>query len=228
MLLRITNSLLLVLYLSASAVAQDFMSPQPGEWSANSIRLWPVNVSIDQRPSGVVVKSPRSRYAFTVTVKDLSEVKLTDLAKQKVVGTFPLMNLSLSEILWSPDERTFALTQSDGGWVGTWNLSIGQISDEGTLSFLNEIDKVILADFKKRILPKDCADEYPNVAAVAWVDSNKLLLVGEVPPHSSCSKMSAIFGYVVEIPSEKILNRIDENTLSNEWKAWLGPRLKKK
>lgn len=228
MLHRVAISLLLGLYLSASAIAQDVISPEPGAWSAKSIRLWPQNATIDQKPNGIVVKSPSGQYAIAVTVKDVSEVKLTDLTNQKIVGAFPLMSLSLSELLWSPNERTFALTQSDGGWVGTWILSIGQISDKGTLSFLNKIDKVALTDFKKTIMPKDCADEYPNFAAVAWIDPDKLLIVGEVPPHSSCKNMGVFFGYVIEIPSGKILNRIDENKLNNEWNVQLGTRLKKK
>lgn len=228
MFLRTINSLLLVLYLSASVAVQDFVSPQPGEWSAKSIRLWPENVTIDQRPNGVTFKSPSGRYAIAVTVSDLSEVKLTDLTNQKVIGTFPLMNLSLSEILWSPDEKTFALTQSDGGGVGTWILSIGQISDKGTLSISDDIDKLALADFRNKILPKDCSDEYPNLAAVSWVESRKLFIVGEVPPHSSCKKMGALFGYVIAIPSGEILTRIDDKMISKEWHAQLGQRLKKK
>jgi hypothetical protein len=89
----------------------------------------------------------------------------------------------LAELLWSPNSNAFFLTESDGGEVGTWNVTIYEI--KGTQVRKLFVSKHVLDSFRKRYT---CTEsEEPNITAVKWINGgSKVLLVAQVPPHSSC------------------------------------------
>ena len=67
--------------------------------------------------------------------------------------------------------------------------------------------------------------EDPNVGAATWVKgSEQLLLITEVPPHSSCPEMGKIRGYLVEVPSGKIIREYAEGDVRARWGWHLGYR----
>ncbi len=129
--------------------------------------------------------------------------------------------LQPAEIIWSPDSSAFVITASDGGAVGTWFISV----------YLLENDSVRYADVAQEVIRhfkryyKCDEPEEPNVGAVKWLnDSKQLLLVAEVPPHSTCREMGKFKGYIVDIPSGGILEEIDEKDVRLNWSGYLGTR----
>ena len=85
--------------------------------------------------------------------------------------------------------------------------------------------RLVLADFKQ-LFPR-CPDEYPNVAAVGWLDGSRhLRLVVEMPCHSSCTDMCRVAGYVIETARRVILERLPETALRRGWNAAIGSRLR--
>lgn len=131
---------------------------------------------------------------------------------------------SLSELEWSPDSRAFFINESYGGAIGDWHVKVYLIGDDKTVRRV-DIAKKVVSRFEKQYQCKE--PEEPNIGAVKWFNGEKhLLLVAQVPPHSSCPEMGKIRGYVVEIPTGKIIKELDGDTLKIEWGTFLGKRLK--
>lgn len=76
----------------------------------------------------------------------------------------------------------------------------------------------VIVDFEKYY---QCSpQEIPNVAAIDWIkSSDKLLILAQVPPHSSCNKMGMIKIYEISIPSGHILRSYNENALPKYWRS---------
>jgi hypothetical protein len=227
---------ILICLLSYSSPAQAidpaiFQKLQPGMWSANAAYLWPGPTAIKDLPEGgrnLAVVSPNGQLMIEVKNSELAVVRTTDGSKinKKEIGVE-----SLAEILWAPDSTAFVITSSDGGYVGTWSVSLHRIrendiaiSDPGTLA---------LSDFKRYFSRKpmksdsDCPNEYPNVVAVGWVDgSHKLLLAVEMPCHSGCEYMCNWLGYIVNADQGNIQKRLNALETQSTWKSLVGPRLK--
>lgn len=126
-----------------------------------------------------------------------------------------------AELFWAPDSSAFFITASDGGAVGTWFVSV-YVIEKGRVRYLNVTQEVIM-QFKKYY--KCDEPEEPNVGAIRWLKGSKnLLLVAEVPPHSTCPEMGRVRGYIVEIPNGKILQEFDEKELRAQWGSHLGRR----
>lgn len=126
----------------------------------------------------------------------------------------------LTEVLWSPKSDAFVLNSSDGGLVGTW---------DGYVYFVGKGSRLSRRTLRSLIRPllrgwPQCP-EVPNVGASGWLsEAHKLLVVAEVPPHSSCRNMGAILGFKVDVVSWKVEQRIPENDLRSSFRAILGPR----
>jgi hypothetical protein len=196
---------------------------QPGVWSSAAKYLWPGPTAVANFPLGgrnIVVVSPGGAIETRVTNIELT---LVDRNQPTRFAQTSIPVASLAEILWARDSDAFALTQSDGGWVGTWSVRLYRLKPTG----LSESDpgRLVLAHFKQ-LFPR-CPDEYPNVAAVGWVDgSRRLRLVVEMPCHSSCTDMCRVAGYVVDTAGGVILERLPETALRRAWKAAIGSRLR--
>jgi hypothetical protein len=89
-----------------------------------------------------------------------------------------------------------------------------------------EVTREVEREFKEKY--KCVEPQPPNIGGIKWIDSSdKLLLVAEVPPHSNCPQMGLIMGYVVSLPSGKIMERFDLANLNIVWGNQLGLRLKR-
>ncbi len=128
-----------------------------------------------------------------------------------------------AELVWSPDSTAFFITETDGGWVGTWHVRVYLIKNE--VVYYSDVTQEVIKQFKKQY---KCMDpEEPNVGAVKWLKGSKnLLLVAEVPPHSTCPEMGKIRGYIVEIPTGKVIKEFSKKELKAQWGKYLGQRLK--
>lgn len=211
----------LVAITAISGGAEVFTTAQPGEWSAHGVYLWPGPTAIADFPVGgrqLRIPGPDGKTVLWVGDTEASLI----FASSKRTSAFRI--LSLAEILWAPNAAAFALTESDGGWVGSWSVRVGQVSRSGELRF-HEIGRRVSEDFYVRISKRQCP-EYANIGAIAWVKGDtELLLVAEAPPHSSCPVMTAVCGYVVAIPSGVIRHRLGPQALKRDWGNALGSRL---
>ena len=200
-----------------------FQRTQPGVLSSLAKYRWPGPTAVADFPLGgrnIVVVSPDGAIETRVTNIELT---LVDRNKPTRFAQTSIPVASLAEIRWARGSDAFALTQSDGGWVGTWSVRLYRLGPTG----LSESDpgRLVLADFKQ-LFPR-CQDEYPNVAAVGWVEGpRRLRLVVEMPCHSSCTDMCRVAGYVVDTAGGGILERLRETTLRRARKAAIGSRLR--
>jgi hypothetical protein len=126
----------------------------------------------------------------------------------------------LGEIGWAPDSNAFFVTQSDGGLVGTWSVAVFLISDSGVKQ--EDVSAAVLQDFEKRY--KCDEPQIPEIAAIKWLEgSSELLLLAEVPNHSSCPQMGMVRGYLVSVPDGKIVQELDRKTLLHDWSNAMQP-----
>lgn len=139
----------------------------------------------------------------------------------RLPGTEGVGVSGLAELAWAPDSAAFVITESLGGAVGEWRVTV----------FLVGVDRIRRLDVTREVFRRFrrhyvCQDsEEPNVGAVAWLKSSrKLLVVAEVPPHSSCQQMGQVRGYVVEVRSGKVVQEFTEQQLRARWSHDLGRR----
>jgi len=129
----------------------------------------------------------------------------------------------LAELEWAPDSSAFFITESNGGNVGTWGVRIFLVSNEGVKGV--DVTRRVTDAFKKTY--RCVTPEEPNIGAVKWVNgSTELLLVAEVPPHSSCPEMGKVRGYIVKVPNGIIQKELSRARLQEGWGSALGYRLK--
>ena len=133
-------------------------------------------------------------------------------------------NPSLTEVIWSPDAAAFVVNSSEGGLVGTWGAYVRVLASDGSWA-MRDVRRLIEPAAKGVV---QCAtDEVPNLGAAGWLEEGReLLIVLEVPPHSSCRNLGALVGFRVSRRDWSILERIPESILRAKWGALLGPRFR--
>lgn len=210
----------------AQIVLQEKARPTPGEWSARGVYLG-YGLGVFDYPGKLRVQrvpAPDKHHAvlfegYYVFVSSNGD---------RLAGKKEWFFSTLSEILWSPDSSAFAITRSDGGWVGSWDVEVFFFPAGG----LKKTDVSAQAKRDAQSLYKcgssdEPGNEEPNIGAVQWIaGSSELLIVAEVPPHSSCPEMGKLFGYIVSVPSGKIIRRFDEQQLKASWGSLFGERLR--
>lgn len=141
--------------------------------------------------------------------------------------------------MWSPSSDLLAVTSTDGGLVGSWEVFVYDIVQ----------GKVVEHDVMKRV-QADLAQRYPgginppglnffsdkervkfasdvrwvNVLACRWLrDPERLLVNAQVPPSSSCgANMSKSTAYIIEPRSGRILHTYTEPESERLWKECEG------
>lgn len=196
------------------AAEGPFNAALPGAWARDGKYLWPGPTAIADFPlagRNITVTSPDS--SMTLTVRDSEMTVSGPSVPARKYGID-----SLSEILWAPDSKAFAVTSSEGGWVGTWSVTVYWKSGRTT-----DPSKAALQRFRREF-PK-CPDEYPNVAAVGWTQgSRNLRVLVEMPCHSSCKQMCKFRGYVVDSTDGHVVERLSEDAVKHRWRKFLGER----
>jgi hypothetical protein len=121
----------------------------------------------------------------------------------------------LAQVVWSPDGGYFAINASDGGAVGTWEVSVFRVDRARQIAAL-PVQSMVLADAAK--LPQ-CEDpETPNVSALEWeTEGHVLRVVAQSPPHSSCRNMGALRGYRIGLEPLKLISMESEQALRAQW-----------
>src|SRR3989442_1204346 len=102
---------------TVATAAEVFTTPQKGLWSAHGVYLWPGPTAIADFPAAgrqLRITAPDRK-----TVLHVSDIEArVMLPNGKRSAGFAIE--SLAEVLWAPNASAFALTESDGGWVGSW------------------------------------------------------------------------------------------------------------
>jgi hypothetical protein len=205
-----------------------FAQAQDGMWASAAKYLWPGPTALAGSPAGgrsIDVVSPDGRRVITVRDSELA-VKRTQGARDQIGASVPIEGLA--EVLWAPDSRAFAITQSDGGWVGSWSTVIYEVAD--TALHRVDIAQQALADFNHRSVRRDafgCSGEEGNVGVAAWRnDSRRVLLVAEAPSHSSDCDPGRLHGYLVDAHSGAVHARYSERDVRTLFRAALGARFR--
>lgn len=208
---RAVLPLLFCLSLLAGAVPK--IAAEEGAWSKQAFSV----------PSQRAFKVPSPDRKKIVLVHEMT-LAVTD-AGVPVPGIEGYTIVLPAEIAWAPDSKAFVLTANEGGQDEAWYVTV----------YLLEYDRVNYYDvtaeaagrFKERFA---ClANDQPNIGAIKWLkESKNLLLVAEVPARASCSEKNVCWGYVVEVPSGKVLSELEPKKLQDDWGEYLGPRIVKK
>ena len=208
---RVALTLLFCLSLLAGAVPET--AAEEGVWSKQAFSV----------PRQRAFKVPSPDRKKTVLVQDMM-LMVTD-GGVPVSGIEGYTIVLPAEIAWAPDSKAFVLTANEGGQDEAWYVTV----------YVLEFDRVNYYDvtaeaagrFKESV--KCLGADEPNIGAVKWLkDSKNLLLVAEVPARASCSEKNARWGYIVEVPSGKVLSELEPKKLQDDWGEYLGPRIVKR
>ena len=207
--------LLLCQVRAASGIATVGPTDASGIWAAHGKTLPPADTGS--------VPAPNRKYSirenkdgYTTIVGPTGPIVLPEV----------LSPPALTEVLWSSDSRAFIINTSEGGGVGKWDAYLYSLSNT---SRVTRRDLRVLIEPVVRAWPKCVDPPYANLGAAAWLrNGRELLVIAEVPPHSSCQNMGALLGFRISVASWRILERISEDSLRTTWKAFLGPRIRTK
>jgi hypothetical protein len=185
-------------------------------WSAESTRVLRESAATHEAVIlGMAVSSPDRRYVLRIEGNEL----VVETSGQKLLATRVPVGAT-AEVQWAPDSSAFAVTDSDGGAVGTWSAVLYLLTDKGLRR--RDFSPAVRASFRRR--PKGC-DETPNVALVGWTGAATVLFVAQAPNHSSCSDMGALRGYEVTLADGGIKRELSATQLRSEFPKLLGSSL---
>ncbi len=215
-------SLLILIAVISKAIGGDVVSSRSqcdGIWAAGAVSPYPDSGQSYLDPDFTPTKIPAPNGIFSIyaTSEGLSLVGKDSSTHLEV---FP----PLMEVLWAPDSRHFAVNVSDGGLVGTWEAKFYSV-DTNERPVSRDIQKIVKV-LSNKLLECDPKEE-ANIGAVAWLnDGKEVLMIAEVPPHSSCRNMGTIFGFRVSVKSGRIIERISEKGLRKKWADVMGCRFR--
>ena len=187
---------------------------EEGYWSKQAFSI----------PRQRAFKVPSPDRKKTVMISDLSLVVVDSGAAVPGIEGYTL--LLPAEISWAPDSKAFVITSNEGGsGEEAWFVTVYMLENDR----VNFIDVTTEASdrFKEQIKCPDAGE--PHFGAVKWVkESKNLLVVAEAPDRASCAAAGNIRGYIIEVPSGKVLKELSPKMLSDDWGEFLGPRFAKK
>lgn len=188
-------------------------SAEEGTWSKQSFSV----------PRQRAFKVPSPDRKKTVLVQDLMLV-VTE-AGMPVPGIEGYAVILPAEISWAPDSKAFVLTANEGGQDEAWYVTVYKLEFDRVNYY--DVTSEAAAKFKERFA---ClANDEPNFGAIKWLkESKNLLLAAQVPAHASCHEKNAPWGYIIEVPSGKVLTELDPKKLMDDWGEYLGPRIVKR
>jgi hypothetical protein len=112
-----------------------------------------------------------------------------------------------TEILWSPDSESFAVTGSCCGAAGQYETDVFDLTG-------GRLKVVRLTILIERAFghPVACRmPEPPNVGAIKWlVPSKKLLVAAEIIHHSNCDSFGTFRAYVVDLAGPLVIRSFNQ------------------
>jgi hypothetical protein len=126
-----------------------------------------------------------------------------------------------AEVRWSSDSRYVFVTASDGGNVGTYQLFI---ADTHRLGRVLDASPIVRRAFGH---PVRCGGPDPvNVAGVDWLDSGRLLVAAQIPPHSVCDSFGTFRAYEIDVSNMKVVRTYDQLAAKAKFGNALGSMLR--
>jgi hypothetical protein len=189
-------------------------SAEEGHWSKQAFSI--------PRQRAFKVPSPDRKKAVMIADRSLVVID----GGEALPGIEGYALLLPAEISWAPDSKAFVITSNEGGSGDeAWFVTV----------YVLEHDRVnyydVTADsadrFKEQMKCPDAGE--PHFGAIKWLkESKNLLVVAEAPERSACAEKGAFRGYIIEVPSGKVVSELAPKKLSNDWGEYLGPRFAKK
>lgn len=210
------------------------------------------SVACDTRPFDdcrpLRIPSPEGNGAVDVsydTTPDYPDIEVARLRVTKLgkyVGEVQPVGSVDSELTWSPDSKAFFINGNDNANSDD-HLAVHLLSDPALGP--GYITRDVVQDMVRSFPPceaKDpiniCAelaadpDGYIGVSTLDWIrGSSEVVVMAEVPCSSSMGGiMCQVLGYEVEVPSGKIVRRMEAKEFAKRWQhsmAWkfedIGP-----
>ena len=174
-------------------------------------------------PRGRDFRVPSPDRRRTVLVRELALIAVEGGAPVPGIEGYSLF--LPAEIAWAPDSKAFVVTSNEGGADEAWFVTVYLFEYE-RLNYY-EVTAEAADRFKELVKCPDAGE--PNFGAVKWLkESKNLLVVAEVPARASCADKGRVQGYVIEVPSGKVLNELPPRKLADDWSEYLGPRVARK
>lgn len=187
---------------------------EDGRWSKQAFAI----------PRHRAFKVPSPDRKKTVMVADLSLVVLD--GGEAVPGIEGYTLVLPAEISWAPDSKAFVITSNEGGsGEEAWFVTVYTLENDRVNPI--EVTAEAADRFKEQIKCPDAGE--PHFGVVKWVrESKNLLVAAEAPDRASCAEAGVFRGYILEIPSGKVLKELSPKMLSDDWGEYLGSRFSKK
>jgi len=127
-----------------------------------------------------------------------------------------------TEVLWSPDSKSFAVNQTEGGRGIGQRAYVFYVKRNG----LQRLD--VSAPIEKTFgSPVKCEVPVPpNTAVIRWLDPNRILVVAEVVNVSICKCPGTFRTYELSIPNLKIIRRYTQSETKRRFSDVLGCELR--
>lgn len=220
---------ILLLMLAAYAQSSSRATKKsPGAWSAHAVSLFNTWGALDENPGRKAdFPSPDGRKLVRVRGESVSV-----LVEGKVSPT-SIGEMTNPELMWSPNSNAFVITSTSGGELGKWEVRLFQITSSG-IREVGIISGDAATDYAKRIRSRrpdrDAvfwkSAEYCDINAVAvkWVDPSRLALATLVPNSGRCRRMSDWDGYIINVPSGEIEERVASKVMRKRFGSDNVPR----
>jgi hypothetical protein len=109
----------------------------------------------------------------------------------------------LCEALWSPDSRALAMTCSQGGTVGKYDVTLYRFGRQGLR--VTRLPKTAESRYA-RWKPRCFEPEAPNVGAITFRGrASRIVVAVQVPPHSNCDSLGTFRAYEMTVPGGRIV-----------------------
>jgi len=166
----------------------------------------------------------------------LERVTLAVVREGKLLGSADPPGTVEDEILWAPDSKAFFINGNNNA-NSDYHFAVYRLLDS-KLSVVSDLTEHALQDMVRSFPPcrakdpydkcKELAadpDGYIGTAAIDWVqNSSAIVIMAEVTCSSSMGGITcAVLGYELEIPSGKLLRRMEPKALASRWQhsmAW--------
>jgi hypothetical protein len=187
------------------------------------------------------VPSPDGKNAVEITYQatpDYPDIEVASLRVTKLgrnIGDVGPVASVQDELTWSPDSKAFFINGNNN--ANGWDLVAVHLLDDpglGPGDITREVEQDMVRSFppcQAKDPRDDCAalaakpDDYIGVVGLDWIgNSSRIVVMAEVPCSSSMGGiMCQVLGYEIDVPSGKILRRMEAKEFARRWQrsmAW--------
>jgi hypothetical protein len=201
--------------------------------------IHPIRPIKDCRP--LRIPSPDGKSVVEIsynTPADYPDIEIASLRVTRLgryLGDVDPVGSVESELTWSPDSKAFFVNGNDNGY-GDDHLAVHLLDDPhlGPGYITGEVARDMVRSFppcQAKDAEDDCAelaadpDGFIGVVGLDWIGtSSKMVVMAQVTCSSSMGGIDCqVLGYEIEVPSGKILRRMEPKEFARRWQhsmAW--------